>query len=255
MDQLTQTVSSLGCVELNADGSYYAEVFTAAYDGLEPYLQLPFERILGGVKDRKPARYVMGYYTANANSYELEGLGTLSFEEDMLFAHYSFEGQSYRDRCGFSTGDKMPAFTSAAGRWTPYRTVVQVTNLADETPFSASYGSADFGLIAADIAEKYAPELSTHLSVFEGYKIVQLTVSQLNTFVFDYSGGKQLGGYWNFSPVQGTVGKTLPDKRLLTTDLNFTPSLTGNEMTLSVTGTIFLDNTPSYTLSASIQLH
>ena len=252
-----RSTGPIGCIELNDNGSFYAEVLAGEdqYDGLEKYLQIPFERILVGTKDRKAASYVSGTYTAGAGEYRLEGLGTLSFEQDMLFAQYTYtDGKSYRDRTGITPKPKQPLFKPANGQWTPCKADFTVNNLTDETCFEGSYDTLDFGKIATDIAAGCVPALESYLPLFEGYKMTRMSVSQLNTFVMEYTNGKKMGGYWKFESTQGTVNKLLDNQHVLTTTLTFTPALDGNRITLVVEGEISVNNVPAYLINARIEL-
>ena len=247
----------VGCIELNDDGSFYAEVLAGEdyFDGLDPYLQIPFERILAGTKDRKAANYMSGTYTAGSGEYRLEGLGTLSFEQDMLFAQYTFiDGKSYRDRTGITPKPKQPFFKPANGQWKPCKADIKVSNQTNNSYFNGSYDSLDLEIIAADVAAGCAPALEKYLPLFEGYRLTRMSVSQLNTFVMEYAGGKKLGGYWKFETIQGTVNKILDDKRILSTTLTFTPTLDGNRITLVMEGEVSLDNVPAYLIEACVEL-
>ena len=253
----SQSKGPVGCIELNDNGTYYAEIFAdrADYEGLEKYLQVPFERILVGTKDRKAARYVSGNYSADYTSYQFDGLGTLSFEPDLQYAHYSFpDGKEYRDRTGFTLGAQLPSFQAANGRWTPCEADVKVYNLGNNTQFHGTYSTVDFRQMAADVAYACVPALEPYLPLFEGYTMARMEVSRLNTFVIDYTDGKMLGGYWTLDPVERTVSKTLEDKRLLSTLLTVTPAISGNTFTLSIYGQIKMDNLPAYTLDLTIKL-
>lgn len=249
------SMGPLGCIELNDDGTFYAEVLAGQeqYDGLDQYLQIPFERILVGIKDRKAASYVSGTYTPGTNAYKLEGLGTLSFQQDMLFAQYTFtDGKSYLDRTGITPKPKQPLFKPANGQWTPFKADIKVSNLADSSCFEGSYDKLDFEAIAADVAAGCVPELESYLPLFEGYRLNRMSVSQLNTFVMEYANGKKLGGYWKFDDIEGTVNKTLEDKRILSTTLTFTPALDGNRITLVIDGEVSVDNIPTYQYKISL---
>lgn len=253
----TRSTGPIGCIELNDNGSFYAEVLAGEdhYDGLEKYLQIPFERILVGTQDRKAASYVSGTYTAGTGEYRLEGLGTLSFEQDMLFAQYTYtDGKSYRDRTGITPKPKQPLFKPANGQWTPCKADITVNNLADDTRFEGSYDTLDFEKIAADIAASCAPALESYLPLFEGYRLTRMNVSQLNTFVMEYTNGKRMGGYWKFESTQGTVNKLLDNQHVLTTTLAFTPTLDGNKITLVIEGEISVNNLPAYLIEARIEL-
>lgn len=252
-----RSTGPIGCIELNDNGSFYAEVLAGEdhYDGLEKYLQIPFERILVGTQDRKAASYVSGTYTAGTGEYRLEGLGTLSFEQDMLFAQYTYtDGKSYRDRTGITPKPKQPLFKPANGQWTPCKADITVNNLADDTRFEGSYDTLDFEKIAADIAAGCAPALENYLPLFEGYRLTRMNVSQLNTFVMEYTNGKRMGGYWKFESTQGTVNKLLDNQHVLTTTLTFTPTLDGNKITLVIEGEISVNNLPAYLIEARIEL-
>lgn len=252
-----RSVGPLGCVELNDDGSFYAEVLSEEeqYDGLDKYLQIPFERILVGMKDRKAASYVSGTYTIDDGVYRLEGLGTLSFEQDMLYAQYTFtDGKSYRDRTGITPKPKLPPFNPVNGQWTLSKADIKVNNLADDTLFEGSYDTLDFGKMAADIAAGCAPALESYLPLFEGYRMTRMSVSQLNTFVMEYANGKKLGGYWKFESTQGTVNKQLDSRHLLSATLSFSPTLDGNRITLVIGGEVSVDNIPAYLIEAQIEL-
>ena len=249
------SMGPLGCIELNDDGTFYAEVLAGQehYDGLDKYLQVPFERILVGTKDRKAASYVCGTYTPGTNAYKLEGLGTLSFQQDMLFAQYTFtDGKSYLDRTGITPKPKQPLFKPANGQWTPCKADIKVSNLADSSCFEGSYDKLDFEAIAADVAAGCVPELESYLPLFEGYRLNRMSVSQLNTFVMEYANGKKLGGYWKFDDIEGTVNKTLEDKRILSTSLTFTPALDGNRITLVIDGEVSVNNIPTYQYKISL---
>ena len=251
------SIGPVGCIELNDDGTFYAEVFAGQeqYDGLDKYLQVPFERILVGTKDRKAASYVSGTYIPGNEEYHLEGLGSLSFEQDMLFAQYTFtDGKIYRDRTGITPKPKLPSFKPANGRWTPCKADVKISNRAEDKCFECSYDTLDFGQIAADVSAGCAPELETYLPLFEGYRLNRMSVSQLNTFVMEYANGKKLGGYWNFESTQGTVNKLLDNKHVLSTTLTFTPALDGNTITLVIEGEVSIDNAPAYLIEARIEL-
>lgn len=251
------SIGPLGCIELNDDGSFYAEVLAGEehYDGLDKYLQVPFERILVGTKDRKAASYVNGTYFAGNEEYRLDGLGTLSFEQDMLFAQYTFtDGKSYRDRTGITPKPKQPLFKPANGQWTPCKVDFKVNNLADDTCFESSYNTLDFGKIAADVATGCVPELESYLPLFEGYRMTKMSVSQLNTFIIEYANGKKMGGYWKFESTQGTVNKLLDSQHVLSTTLTFTPALDGNKITLVIEGEVSKDNVSAYLIEARIEL-
>ncbi len=249
------SLGPVGCIELNDDGTYVAEILAdaAGYEGLDKYLQIPFERILVGIKDRKVASYLSGTYVTSAGEYRLDGLGTLSFEADMQYANYSFpDGKSYRDRTGITPGAMLPAFKAANGQWTPCKADIQVNNLSDDSCFEGSYDKLDFEAIAADVAAGCVPELESYLPLFEGYRLNRMSVSQLNTFVMEYANGKKLGGYWKFDDIEGTVKKTLEDKRILSTSLTFTPALDGNRITLVISGEVSVDNIPTYQYKISL---
>jgi len=252
-----RSTGPIGCIELNDNGSFYAEVLAGEdhYDGLEKYLQIPFERILVGTQDRKAASYVSGTYTAGTGEYRLEGLGTLSFEQDMLFAQYTYtDGKSYRDRTGITPKPKQPLFKPANGQWTPCKADFKVNNLADDTCFEGSYDTLDFGKVAADVAAGCAPALESYLPLFDGYSMTKMSVSQLNTFVMEYANGKKLGGYWKFESTQGTVNKLLDSQHVLSTTLTFTPALDGNKITLVIEGEVSKDNVSAYLIEARIEL-
>ena len=251
------SIGPLGCIELNDDGSFYAEVIAGEehYDGLDKYLQIPFERILVGTKDRKAASYVSGTYIAGSEEYRLEGLGTLSFEQDMLFAQYTLtDGKSYRDRTGITPKPKQPLYNPANGQWTPCKADFIVNNLANDTSFEGSYNTLDFEKISADVAAGCAPALENYLPLFEGYRMTRMNVSQLNTFVMEYANGKKLGGYWKFESTQGTVNKLMENQHVLSTTLTFTPVLDGNKITLVIEGEVSKDNVPAYLFKARIEL-
>ena len=251
------SIGPLGCIELNDDGSFYAEVLAGEehYEGLDKYLQIPFERILVGTKDRKAASYVNGTYIAGNEEYRLDGLGTLSFEKDMLFAQYTFtDGKSYRDRTGITPKPKQPLFKPANGQWTPCKADFKVNNLADDTCFEGSYDTLDFGKVAADVAAGCAPALESYLPLFDGYSMTKMSVSQLNTFVMEYANGKKLGGYWKFESTQGTVNKLLDNQHVLSTTLTFTPALDDNRIILVIEGEVCKDNVSAYLIEARIEL-
>ena len=251
------SIGPLGCIELNDDGSFYAEVLAGEehYEGLDKYLQIPFERILVGTKDRKAASYVNGTYIAGNEEYRLDGLGTLSFEQDMLFAQYTFtDGKRYRDRTGITPKPKHPLFKPANGQWTPCKADFTVYNLADDTCFEGSYDTLDFGKVAADVAAGCAPALENYLPLFDGYSMTKMSVSQLNTFVMEYANGKKLGGYWKFESTQGTVNKLLDNQHVLSTTLTFTPALNDNRIILVIEGEVCKDNIPTYLFQARIEL-
>lgn len=251
----THSIGPIGCIELNDDGTFYAEVLAGQeqYDGLDKYLQIPFERILVGTKDRKAASYVCGTYTPGTNAYKLEGLGTLSFQQDMLFAQYTFtDGKSYLDRTGITPKPKQPLFKPANGQWTPFKADIKVSNLADSSYFEGSYDTLDFEVIAADVAAGCAPALDNYLSLFEGYRLNRMNVSQLNTFVMEYANGKKLGGYWKFESTQGTVNQLLDNNQVLSTTLTFSPALDGNRITLVIDGEVSVNNIPTYQYKISL---
>ena len=251
----THSIGPIGCIELNDDGTFYAEVLAGQeqYDGLDKYLQVPFERILVGTKDRKAASYVCGTYTPGTNAYKLEGLGTLSFQQDMLFAQYTFtDGKSYLDRTGITPKPKQPLFKPANGQWTPCKADIKVSNLADSSYFEGSYDTLDFEVIAADVAAGCAPALENYLSLFEGYRLNRMNVSQLNTFVMEYANGKKLGGYWKFESTQGTVNQLLDNNQVLSTTLTFSPALDDNRITLVIDGEVSVNNIPTYQYKISL---
>jgi len=251
----THSIGPIGCIELNDDGTFYAEVLAGQeqYDGLDKYLQIPFERILVGTKDRKAASYVCGTYTPGTDAYKLEGLGTLSFQQDMLFAQYTFtDGKSYLDRTGITPKPKQPLFKPANGQWTPCKADIKVSSLADDSCFEGSYDTLDFEVIAADVAAGCAPALENYLPLFEGYRLNRMNVSQLNTFVMEYANGKKLGGYWKFESTQGTVNQLLDNNQVLSTTLTFSPALDGNRITLVIDGEVSVNNIPTYQYKISL---
>lgn len=249
----TRSQGPIGCVELHDDGTYIAEVF-ADYEGLDKYVQIPFERILVGVKDSKPANYITGTYTATGESYSLSGLGTLSFDNDMMFANYTYQGVSYRDRTGLTPAERLPDFKPAAGKWTPVKTDVKVTNYMDNTEFVNSYNSLDFESISADVAASCAPELSAHLDVFKGYRIKDISVSSMNSFIVTYTNGKVLGGYWNFDNKNVNLDGTFYDKdRKL--EVSLSPMINGDNATIGITIVIKdKQNDTLYKLTAQVEM-
>ncbi len=79
-----------------------------------------------------------------------------------------------------------------------------------------------------------------------------MNVSQLNTFVMEYTNGKKLGGYWKFESTQGTVNQLLDNNQVLSTTLTFSPALDGNRITLVIDGEVSVNNIPTYQYKISL---
>ena len=251
----TNNQGPIGCIELNDDGTYFAEVF-ADYEGLDNYLQLPFERIMVGVKDSRATNYISGSYTPTDGAYTLSGLGVLSFDSDKMFANYTYDGISYRDRTGVTPAEKLPStFKPATGKWTPAKTEIKVTNLVDNSEFTNTYNNLDLEKISTDVAATCVPALAEHLHAFKGYSLNKLNVSVLNTFSAQYANGKNLGGYWDFNNRAVAYSKSLGNGKQLGFNATLIPSVAGGKLSIDMAITITINGEESYQVSAKIEMN
>lgn len=244
------------CIELNADGTYIAEVLVNDYIGIDKYLQIPFERIIVGLKDTAPVTYIIGDYSARSDAYYLTNLGTLSFEKDMSYANYTYNGTSYRDRTGITPAEHLSQFTSVAGDWTPASVQVEVTNVSTGDTFEKEYSNLNLETIASEVATTCAPGLTEYIGEFKGYYLTKLYVSNMNTFIFSYANGATIGGYWKFdSAKSGNVSKTLNDGRKMNVSASFIPSANNGVPSIRINATVKIDETIAYEITTSLKLN
>ncbi len=245
----------VACIELNADGTYIAEVPADNYTGINKYLQIPFERIVVGEKDTAPVTYVIGNYNAGSDAYNLTNFGSLSFEKDMIYANYTYNGASYRDRTGITPAERLPQFTSVAGNWTPAAVQVEVKNVSTGDTFEKEYSGLNLETIASDVAATCAPGLAEYLGEFKGYSLAKLYVSNMNTFIFNYANGASIGGYWKFdSAKSGNVSKTLKDGRKMDVGASYIPSSNNGIPAIQINASVRIDGVTAYEIKTSLKL-
>lgn len=245
----------VACIELNADGTYIAEVPADGYTGIDKYLQIPFERIIVGLKDSAPVSYIIGNYNAGSDAYDFTNIGTLSFEKDMFYANYTYNGTSYRERTGITPAERLPKFTSVAGNWTPSAVQVEVNNVSTGNTFAMVYDGLNLETIASDVAATCAPRLTEYIGEFKGYNLTKLYVSNLNTFIFSYANGATIGGYWKFDNAKsGSVSKTLNDGRKMDVSASFVPSSNNDVPSIQVNATVKIDGTIAYEITISLKM-
>lgn len=243
----------LGCVELNEDGTFVAEVLTEGLEGLEKYIALPFDRIMAGVKDTRSTVYRYGTYRVEEDAYELEGVGRISFEEDMMFARYTFEGVSYRDRTGV-TEIPVTSPVPTAGTWVVRSVETKVGNLATRTWTEGQYDSLDFEKMALDAAAGAVPGLSDYLDLFKGYKLVRLRGTRLGSYVLEFANGVNLGGSWKLDRRSRTVSAVLRDEHKMKLTLHCSARVEENRFILDLTGEVEVEGNPAYELSVMVLL-
>ncbi len=248
----TNNQGPIRCIELHNDGSYVAEVSlpVAKYEGLHDVLQLPFASILAGITDTHCADYISGTYTPTDGGYSLSDFGTLSFDDNMMFANYTYQGNSYRDRTGITPLEKFQTFTAAEGKWAPAKTDVKVVNLVDDMEYSNTYSSFDLEKISVDVASGCAPELAKYLDDFKGYSLNSFYVTEFNTFMGKYANGKTMGGYWNFKNKSVSYSKDL-----ISFTANLIPTVSAGNLSIEMYISVIVDKVESYQITARVVMN